>query len=65
MVHEVGLSAQQIEISSDVDPILLADGLELIRQEKTVPLGEAFRHHWRAVLWSVALSFALVMDGRL
>lgn len=61
--QDVGLTAQQVELSSDVDPVLLADGLEMIRQEKAITFREAFRHHWRAVLWSIALSMGCVMDG--
>lgn len=61
--QEVGLSAKQIELSSDIDPILLADGMELIRQEKAMTFRQAWKHHWRAILWSIGLSMALVMDG--
>lgn len=63
---QVGLTNEQLaEISehSTVDPLLLAEGLELIAQEKSAHFRYAFRHHWRAVLWSALLSMALVMDS--
>lgn len=60
--HEVGLTAAQIDLS-EVDPVLLSDGMELVRQEKTMSFRSAFKHHWRALAWSIGLSFALVMDG--
>lgn len=45
------------------DMSLLAEGLEMINQERSVPFRQAFRQHWKALLWSIGLSFALVMDG--
>ena len=48
---------------SSADPVLVEQGLELIRQEKEMSFRQAIRHHWRALLWSMTLSMALVMDG--
>lgn len=61
--HDVGLTSKLIEVSTDIDPVLLAEGVEVIRQEKNETIREAFKYHWRAILWSVTLSLALVMDG--
>lgn len=63
-MKDVGLTAEQIALTH-ADPDLLARGLQLIRNEKNVSFREAFRAHWRAVLWSITLSLALVMDGEL
>ena len=59
----IGLTGAQIENVDSTDPVLLADGMELIREEKSMPFGKAMKHHWRGVAWSMALSLALVMDG--
>jgi hypothetical protein len=59
----IGLSDKQHDVASDVDPVLLAEGLDLVQKEKTIPFKEAFKHHWRALLWGMVLSLALVMDG--
>ncbi|RSH93089.1 hypothetical protein EHS25_007442 [Saitozyma podzolica] len=60
----VGLTDAQIAAAaSEVDPVLLAQGIELIHAEKEVPLRKALRYHWRAMAWSMFLSLALVMDG--
>lgn len=61
--HSIGLTAGLIESGSDVDPVLLGEGMELIRQEKNETVRESFTYHWRAIAWSVTLSLALVMDG--
>jgi len=50
-------------VVSDIDPDLLAQGLELIQAEKSMPLRDSMRYHWRALLWGMVLSLALVMDG--
>ena len=63
---QVGLTNAQLDLighQSSVDPALLAAGLELVEREKAAHFREAFRHHWRAVLWSGLLSMALVMDS--
>ena len=49
--------------AASVNPELLAQGLELIQAEKNMPLKECMRYHWRALLWGMVLSLALVMDG--
>ena len=60
----VGLTdAQTAAITSNVDPILLAEGIQLIRAEKEVSFRQAVKYHWRAILWSMCLSVALIMDG--
>jgi hypothetical protein len=59
----VGLAAFQTSQLTDIDPVLLAEGFELIRAEKADTFGHAFKNHWRAVLWSMVLSVALIMDG--
>jgi SP family general alpha glucoside:H+ symporter-like MFS transporter len=62
-VH-IGLTdAQTAEVTSSVDPTLLAVGFELIREEKDSTFRQALKDHWRAMLWSMFLSVALVMDG--
>ncbi|BEI81861.1 hypothetical protein CcaverHIS002_0210210 [Cutaneotrichosporon cavernicola] len=61
--NTIGLTPNLIQAGIDIDPVLLAEGLETIRQEKNETLGETFRLHWRAILWSMTLSLALVMDG--
>jgi SP family general alpha glucoside:H+ symporter-like MFS transporter len=48
---------------SQIDPDLLAQGFALIHTEKSMPLRECMRQHWRALLWGMVLSLALVMDG--
>lgn len=60
----IGLTGAQIQLS-DADPVLLAEGMQLIREEKAMSFREAMRHHWRGCLWSITLSLALVMDGKL
>ncbi|ORX36725.1 trehalose transport-related protein [Kockovaella imperatae] len=59
----VGLAAFQAEGLTEVDPYLLAEGFQLIGAEKQAHFRQAFRQHWRAVLWSMGLSVALIMDG--
>jgi hypothetical protein len=60
---EITLTHAQTSMISSADPILVEQGLELIRQEKEMSFRQAIRHHWRALLWSMTLSMALVMDG--
>ena len=62
-VDQVGLTDAQVGVASSVDPELVAEGLRIIQQEKSLPLKETVKLHWRALLWGMALSFALVMDG--
>lgn len=61
----VGLTDTQMAAASasTVDPLLLAEGLELVLAEKEMTFKQAFRYHWRAIVWSMVLSMALVMDG--
>jgi hypothetical protein len=60
----VGLTDAQIAAAaSEVDPVLLAQGIELIHAEKEVPLRKALRYHWRAMAWSMFLSLALVVSA--
>ena len=56
-------TAAQSNVHTTVDPVLLEQGLELIRLEKEMSFRQAIRLHWRAVVWSCILSLALVMDG--
>lgn len=65
MVREITLTAKQATAAaqSSIDPILLAEGYDLILKEKEFTFMQALRHHWRALLWSMFLSMALVMDG--
>jgi len=60
---EITLTHAQTSVISSADPVLVEQGLELIRQEKEMSFRQAIRHHWRALLWSMTLSMALVMDG--
>jgi hypothetical protein len=60
---EITLTHAQTSMISSADPVLVEQGLELIRQEKEMSFRQAIRHHWRALLWSMTLSMALVMDG--
>lgn len=60
---EIAPTALQTNVPSTVDPALLAQGLDLIRLEKEMTFRQAMRLHWRAVVWSMVLSMALVMDG--
>jgi hypothetical protein len=52
---DVGLSAEELE--------LVHEGLVLVNAEKAFSFKQAMRSHWRAALWSFALSWALVMEG--
>jgi hypothetical protein len=63
LMEHIGLTQAQADITSSVDPVLLAAGFELLLQEKKVHFRTAIRQHWRAVLISCVLSLALVMDG--
>ena len=56
-------ATRQQQADSSVDPELLAQGLSMIQEEKEVRISTAIRNHWRAMAWSITLSFALVMDG--
>jgi len=60
---EVNTVNPRHQVMSDIDPELLAQGLELIQAEKSMPLRDSLRYHWRALLWGMVLSLALVMDG--
>jgi hypothetical protein len=60
---EITLTHAQTSMISSADPVLVEQGLELIRQEKEMSFRQAIRHHWKALLWSMTLSIALVMDG--
>jgi hypothetical protein len=54
--QHIGLTnAQAQHVSSTIDPLLLAEGFELVRQEKEHTFKESFRHHWRALLWGSVL----------
>lgn len=62
-VH-IGLTDKQVDV--DIDPAeleLLHEGFLLINAEKELGVKQAMRTHWRAALWSFALSWALVMEG--
>jgi len=62
-VH-IGLTTQQIDVSINPEELeLLREGLVLINAEKELGFKQAMRSHWRAALWSFALSWALVMEG--
>ncbi len=62
--HIGSTDTQTAIISVDAfDPLLLAEGIEIIRTEKNLTFRQAIRFHWRAILWSMFLSLALVMDG--
>jgi hypothetical protein len=63
--QHVGLTELQTSaVTGSIDPVLLAQGFELIRDEKGLGARQAIRHHWRGLLWSMLLSMALVMDGK-
>ena len=59
----IGLSDAQTAAVGEVDATLLTEGFMLITAEKEAQFRGSIRYHWRAVLWSMALSVALVMDG--
>ncbi|KAL7425256.1 hypothetical protein Q5752_000944 [Cryptotrichosporon argae] len=61
----IGLTAKQTAAAaaSNVDPELLAQGIELLHEEKSMGAARALKHHWRALAWSLFLSLALFMDG--
>jgi SP family general alpha glucoside:H+ symporter-like MFS transporter len=63
--QHIGITAEQAAALSEasIDPVLLREGQDLAEREKTTPIGTVFRSHWRGALWSLCLSFALVMDG--
>lgn len=49
--------------ATGMDPYLIAQAQEAAEREKRMPFKEAFPIYWRGILWSVALSLALVMEG--
>jgi SP family general alpha glucoside:H+ symporter-like MFS transporter len=65
MVREISLTSKQATAAatSSMDPALVAEGYDLILKEKEMSFIQALKHHWRALLWSMFFSMALVMDG--
>jgi hypothetical protein len=62
-VH-IGLTDKQVDVDVSPEELeLLHEGLALINAEKELGFKQAMHSHWRAALWSFALSWALVMEG--
>jgi hypothetical protein len=62
-VH-IGLTDKQIDVGLTAEELeLVHEGLVLVNAEKAFSFKQAMRSHWRAALWSFALSWALVMEG--
>ena len=62
-VH-IGLTDKQIDVGLNPEELeLVHEGLVLVNAEKEFGFKQAMRSHWRAALWSFALSWALVMEG--
>jgi hypothetical protein len=62
-VH-IGLTDKQIDVGLNAEELeLVHEGLVLVNAEKAFSFKQAMRSHWRAALWSFALSWALVMEG--
>jgi len=60
----VGLTDKQVAVDINPEELeLLHEGFTLINAEKELGFKQAMRTHWRAALWSFALSWALVMEG--
>ncbi|ORX36271.1 putative maltose permease [Kockovaella imperatae] len=59
----IGLTDAQFEHVTSFDPAILAEGQRFIEEEKAATQGQTLRTHWRGALFSLALSFALVMEG--
>jgi len=62
----ISLTTAQLDAAHDadhVDPNIIALGQEFVRAEKALPQSKALRTHWKGVFFSIALSFALVMEG--
>lgn len=61
----IGLTAGQLKAKavSTVDPHLLQEAHLLMELEKNTSLNKTLRTHWKGAFFSIALSFALVMDG--
>jgi SP family general alpha glucoside:H+ symporter-like MFS transporter len=62
----ISLTTAQLDAAHEanhVDPNIIAQGQEFVRAEKALPQSKALRTHWKGVFFSIALSFALVMEG--
>lgn len=61
----IGLTnAQAAHVTSSVDPALLSEGFELVRMEKDASFRDAFKYHWRALLWGMVVSTAFNVLGK-
>jgi hypothetical protein len=49
--------------ASDLDPALVAEGQAMMEDEKQRSTFDTLKTHWRAALYSLALSSALIMEG--
>ena len=56
-------TAAQLSEVVDYDPAALAEGQRFIEEEKQQTQSQTLRTHWRGALFSLGLSFALVMEG--
>jgi SP family general alpha glucoside:H+ symporter-like MFS transporter len=61
--NHIGLTDKQIAAAGEVDKPLLAEGQAFVDQEKACTQTQALKSHWRAAMWSMFLSFALVAEG--
>lgn len=55
----------QLNYISDVtvDPELLRIGFQVVEKQKNASFALGWKQHWRAALWSITISTALIMEG--
>lgn len=49
--------------ASDLDPALVAEGQAMMTDEKERSTVDTLKTHWRAAVYSLILSSALIMEG--
>jgi hypothetical protein len=62
-LHRITLTDKQLARERDVDSAQLQEGIAMIEEEKNTPTSQASRPHWRAGIFSLVLSSALIMEG--
>ena len=61
--QHIGLTDAQMDVSLSTDHALLREGQAFVDREKASSQRHTLRTHWRGALFSLGLSFALVMEG--
>ena len=61
----IGLTDAQLSATMGMDQATLIEGQAFVEREKSWTQRQTLRTHWRGALFSLGLSFALVMEGML